>query len=263
MDIYFGVDGTGPSDDDEYIAAFAQSHVQRIWKEWHTPTAGYIRGPSLTGSETKGLMEKGFVWINEKLKLNPIPEGSKRQNRIFLSGYSRGGAAVIALAHKLKDAGIDVHALLLFDAVDRSSLSNTEKIPANVSACYHARRDPKAGSRESFGNCGTKWEATVAYTEKYFYCTHGGVGGTPWKENGKSGKIEEMSNAQKAGAIIISPISTPIWNEHDFTNVTVEQDKAGSEASWKWMSQNLRLARASKEAEGVGSFGTMGKVRHY
>ncbi|WP_342077290.1 hypothetical protein [Yoonia sp. SS1-5] len=259
MDIFYGVDGTGPDDNNTYATDFSSSHVRTLWKNWHTPAAGYIRGPSLAGTETADRMWKGLSWVKEQWEQAQKNANPAKPNRIFLSGYSRGGAAVIALAYHLDKADIPVHAMLLFDAVDRSPLLFTDTIPKNVAACYHALRDPKAGSRESFGNCGRKHAASVAYTEKHFYCTHGGVGGCPWKENGKSGKIEEMDNSTKAAAIVL--MGQPAANIHDFTNVTVAQDQQGSQASWTWMSQNLTVARASREAEGIAPFGIYGKTR--
>jgi len=262
MDIFFGVDGTGPDDNVTYSADFENSHVRTMWKTWHTTSKGYIRGPSLAGSETAALRDKGLIWIKDELAKHKIAAGSGDQNRVFLAGYSRGGAAVISLSYKLMEAGIPVHAMMLFDAVDRSSIGNTDTIPFNVGMCFHALRDPKAGSRESFGNCGRKWNPAVAYTEKTFFCTHGGVGGTPWKKNGKSGKIEELETKHKVAATLLGGYAgKKLADEHDFTNVTVEQDKQGSAASWTWMEQKLKLARASKEADGICSFGTLGKTR--
>ena len=262
MDIFYGIDGTGADNNDQYAKDFENSHVRKMWKKWHTPIAGYIRGPSLAGTATADRMWEGLSWIKAKWEVQSKLATPAKPTRVFLAGYSRGGAASVALAYHLEKADIPVHAMFLFDAVDRSPLLFTDTIPGNVSACYHALRDPRAGSRESFGNCGRSAKASVAYTEKTFFCTHGGVGGTPWKTNGKSGKIEELDTSDKVVATVLGGYAgKKMADEHDFTNVTVAQDEQGSQASWFWMSKNLTIARASKEAEGIGTFGIDGKTR--
>lgn len=66
---------------------------------------------------------------------------------IFLAGHSRGGCAVIYIAQKLKEKGIKVKAMFLFDAVARTHKGvpilgdDFEEIPDNVRVCYHALRD--------------------------------------------------------------------------------------------------------------------------
>ncbi len=262
MDIFYGIDGTGDDNNDQYAADFENSHVRTMWKKWHTPIAGYLRGPSLAGTETADRMWEGLSWVKAKWETYEKQATPAKPTRIFLAGYSRGGAATVALAYHLNKADIPVHAMFLFDAVDRSPLFFTDTIPENVSACYHALRHEDAGSRESFGNCGRKHAAAVAYTEEHFMCTHGGVGGTPWDKNGKSGKIEELETSHKVVATILGGYGgKKLADEHDFTNIDVEQDKKGSQASWAWMSKKLSLARASKEADGIAPFGIYGKTR--
>ena len=62
---------------------------------------------------------------------------------LFLAGHSRGGAAVLFAARALKDEGVTVDAMFLFDAVRRviNSTTDAEVVPANVKRCYHAMRD--------------------------------------------------------------------------------------------------------------------------
>lgn len=271
MDIFLGVDGTGPINDDTYAKDFASSHVRRMWKEWHSPEKLYRRGPSGEGMATDAIAYLAHNWVREKWTEHQKVATQASPTRVFLSGYSRGGAIVIDVANRLNYFKIPVHAMFLFDAVDRSGLRFVDKIPTNVTACYHAVRSKAAGSREIFGNCGRAAPASVAYTEKGFFCTHGGVGGTPWAENGKSGKIEELNGFQKGLATVFAlaknsqPTMTGLAmmeaDAMDYTNVTVEHDKSGSEESWDWMSCNLLQARASCEAAGISSFGVNGKTR--
>lgn len=258
MDIYFGIDGTGPSNNDEYRTDFTNSFVRKIWSTWAAGNAGYLRGPSLLGSETAGLAGEGTRWIVNRVR---DLEKTKQPTRLFLSGYSRGGAAIVEVANQLKSQGIKVHCMMLFDAVDRSNLGSTDVIPSNVTLAYHAMRDPKAASREIFGNCATRAAGGVAYTSKTFFCTHGAMGGTPWTTAGEHGRIREVDGSQRTGAravagavgrVIGGPLFGPMGERLGQagadvvieTNVTLEQERAGSAAVWKWMSDNLTLARS-------------------
>lgn len=261
MDIILGIDGTGPSSDTEYRTAFKNSHVNTMVNGWHTPARHYMRGPTWHGFSTETLALSGVKWVTQTYNLLTALHKDQAKfvptkPRVFLTGFSRGAAAVTFICHRLQTKGIDVHALLLFDAVDRSTMEDTAVIPANVQMAYHARRDPKAGSREMFGNCALKAKNKGGYEEAFFLCTHGGVGGTPWKENGKSGKIEEMSTGQKVGATLAGGLAGKLWaDQNDFTNVDVKQDAIGAKASGAWMNKKLTAARASGLTQKVGSIG--------
>lgn len=102
---------------------------------------------------------------------------------VNLIGHSRGGLAVIEVARRLRDfnPSIAVNFLGLFDAVDRYLYFDGDSIPANVKYAYHAIRDPKVGSRSSFGNTGTSVEnhGATLYVPKIFKATHGALGGDP------------------------------------------------------------------------------------
>ena len=66
---------------------------------------------------------------------------ASRETRIFLAGYSRGGAAVTEVAHYLRDMALDVEAMFLFDPVKREGgLPNAGTIPRNVKNCYKILR---------------------------------------------------------------------------------------------------------------------------
>ena len=58
---------------------------------------------------------------------------------IFLGGYSRGGAAAIVVALKVKPR--IVKGMFLFDAVDRAMVVTPPRISGNVQNVYHAIRD--------------------------------------------------------------------------------------------------------------------------
>lgn len=265
MDFYLGIDGTGPSNNDEYRREFTTSFVQKIYKTWPANQAFYICGPSLSGGETMNLVDTGTRQVTGMLK---EIKARNAPYRVFLAGYSRGGAAATETANRLKSLNIKVHCLLLFDAVDRSNLANADEVPSNVVMCYHARRDRAAGSRESFGNCATRAATGVAYTEKSFFGTHGAIGGTPWSVAGASGKIEELSSGHKISAVGMGFIvggaagamqAKRAADNHDFTNVTLAQEKTAAAAVWDWMSGNLNLAKSPAMAGGDMPLGAAGK----
>jgi hypothetical protein len=94
----------------------------------------YERGPSLDGYRTFDKAEAFFKKIRSNPRLGREP--------LFLAGHSRGGAAVIRIAQLLKPNNIEVKAMFLFDAVDRTlSGTKVQLIPSNVRSCYHAMRD--------------------------------------------------------------------------------------------------------------------------
>jgi len=269
VDIFLGIDGTGPDSDATYEKAFAQSHVRKLWAQWHTPCRKYDRGPTMLGTESETLAARGTLWVHEQYtrQIALARKGdlaASARPRVFLSGYSRGGAAVVEAAHTLSRLKIPVHCMLLFDAVDRSFLENTDVVPANVTIAYHAMRDPAAGSREMFGSCATRHARKSAMVRQHFFCTHGGVGGCPWPKNGKSGKIEEMTTAEKAKLVGAGAVfglgfgaaaAKAYADRNDFTNVTAAQDKAGAASSWAWMTKNLKTALASGLDHKIGSVG--------
>jgi len=100
---------------------------------------------------------------------------------LVLVGHSRGGAGCVELARRLQQDSVRVHFMGLYDAVDRTMSSDVaaENVPANVVTLYHAMRDPRVGSRTSFGNCAKQVSSQTKYEWKYFWGTHGAVGGSP------------------------------------------------------------------------------------
>lgn len=120
------IDGTGSDNDYIYAKEMTNGFCAQLQRKTNTPH--YLRGPDLLGRKTEDIAET---------MLSRIQPG-----KIFLAGHSRGGAAVIWIANKLKAQGKTVDAMFLYDAVDCTVfLSGVDKIPSNVRACYHARRD--------------------------------------------------------------------------------------------------------------------------
>jgi hypothetical protein len=109
----------------------------------------------------------------------------------MLAGYSRGGCAAI-IARRLKDLGIEVHSLFLFDAVDMqtSELHLSQIISDNVRMVAHARsaqnlrfwiRNP-VKPRFYFYNTGRYLAGSGSYERKSFVGSHGALGGVPWPD---------------------------------------------------------------------------------
>lgn len=188
MIIFAGIDGTGPADDQEYQQGMTGSCINQLYRKEVVPfdMTFYHRGPSLLGMETRTYAEIAHAWVLERWQ-------SGAAKAIFLGGYSRGAAAVIEVAYWLDQRGIPVECLILFDAVDRSIPGpgggvghpwSNRKIAANVKQTIHPMRNIiTTGSRLSFGRCGDKQEnAAMPHAREYFFATHGGAGGVPWKQ---------------------------------------------------------------------------------
>lgn len=102
---------------------------------------------------------------------------------VFVFGYSRGGFIAMCFCEYLRQLGIEVRYLGLFDAVDRDMSMDlpysVSVVPANVQVCRHAIRDPKIGSRPWFGNTGTQMDSRRDWQLAKFPGTHAAMGGFP------------------------------------------------------------------------------------
>src|SRR5690348_13406984 len=104
----FIVDGTGDPDNRTYANDFRHSFCHQLHERTrHTST--YARGPTLLGFET--------TTIAAQVATNILMLAGTE--RVFLCGYSRGGAAVLTAAWNVRPRPI--HAMFLFDAVDRAT----------------------------------------------------------------------------------------------------------------------------------------------
>jgi hypothetical protein len=188
--IMITVDGTGPLLNSSYDAAMKYSFCNQIKAQMHG-AAHYYRGPAGVT-----VLTVGRTWAG----LRDILKSGERQ--IFLSGYSRGGAAVVELAHYLRDMNMTVEAMFLFDPVRRDyCLPNAYTIPRNVGKCYKIMRsltgykgnvaavlkwdkeiwgiDPY--QRGWMGNCATHLESNRTVLQQAVVDgSHGSAGGAPW-----------------------------------------------------------------------------------
>ncbi|MBL8181579.1 MAG: LysM peptidoglycan-binding domain-containing protein [Blastocatellia bacterium] len=238
MIIFAGVDGTSaetgtaelPGD---YQRSFHQSFVNRLQRNELVDfdDTWYLRGPYTSGLDTAERARACFNWVKASFKHN----GAKA---VFLGGYSRGAAAVIEVAKWLKvEENIPVECLVLFDAVDRTNtlgdpyFRNT-RIVDTVRKVIHPRRNQiSTHSRLTFGSCGGTLEDPSKTVEfyKYFFATHGGLGGVPW--------------TKAAHPTTGLPLPT-IWEfgEPFPTYVTPARDQAGAMDVWSWTKPHVAYA---------------------
>ncbi|MGE3630421.1 MAG: DUF2235 domain-containing protein [Sandaracinaceae bacterium] len=184
------IDGTGELSDQQYQVDFRHSFVHYIFTHSQAGEKHYSRGPAATladaylGSDTLPLVSEGYSFVSLAYS-----EG----DRVLLTGYSRGAAAVVAVAERLGPRQIPVAGLVLFDCVDRCPLIDTMSIPRNVEEVVHVSRDPRTQSRESFSNSGLLGSPPTIYNgerirhegdegrQRRFFGTHGAMGGVFWR----------------------------------------------------------------------------------
>jgi len=215
----FGIDGTGPVSNSTYGRDFANSHVKKLC----SGKDEYARGPIGPGGGMPEGIAAGMGAIKAKMLTDPDAP-------ILLTGYSRGGLGAVVIAKKLKKEEIPVKAMLLFDCVDRHLAYDGSVIPNNVEFVHHVMRNPAARSRMSFGNDGTKSNPPTVYTSKKYMCTHGAMGGTPWKPKPGQSRTEYIDEG--FGEAYISTGSV-IRSAFYRTNITFAQDELASQQVWR------------------------------
>lgn len=200
MLIFGGVDGTSIEDDRGYEVVFKDSNVHRLFLNWSHGPADYRRGPNVLDDREDISTRHQAEMIRDHVVAHwgAYRRGPVHGKAVFLAGYSRGGAAVIEVCKWLKDRGIPVECLILFDPVDRTpgvgDIFYDTPITDNVRNVIHVVRDPSAKSRESFGNCGKQrqnWEKTKGPGPIPFFGTHASIGGTLWPDPPDGGFINE------------------------------------------------------------------------
>lgn len=212
-------------------------------------------------TKSKDIVAQALRWI-----LFNVEKSKKSPAKIYLAGFSRGGAAAIVICHKLKELNIPVSGLYLFDAVDRfSSLSDQRCriVPSNVLTAFHAIRCRSSRSRLSFGNCGLSAEDMPTYKPVPFKTTHGGVGGWLNGENRvMSGTGSEdylnliatntarLTFGPAAGLLAGAALSNIIRDDgviHEKgeplpTTLSPEQEAKGSAQVWKYMYECIQYS---------------------
>jgi len=133
-----GIEGTGSQGWEQYD--LCRTFVRRVLHQSTLSPKYYLIGPGNDGLD-------GWRIINAAwLKVMHGYEGP-----LVLVGYSRGAAYCMDVARTWGKNGGRCDVLVLFDAVARQADQDLpEKVPGNVTTCYHAYRDPRAGSRKFF-----------------------------------------------------------------------------------------------------------------
>jgi hypothetical protein len=290
--VLISIDGSGPDDDAEYRRAFAHSFLSQIDAQTTQAHHLHYRGPNLSGGHLLSLDEVA----RQVRSLYDSETAGDRAPQVFLAGYSRGAAAMVHVAYLLQPMGIDVDALFLFDAVDRSidigdslPTGNVDVVPRNVYATYHARRHPAAHSRDSFSNTALRAEVADTYHQAFFLTTHGGMGGTPWGyaglERGRHSLGDEYTGwgttptrrewIRRHGVLVEhgylgggdeeALAATLMGVPSDgYTSLTMEQEEAGAAECARWMWRHLhshQVLRAGSEPRLMPNRGHFGEER--
>lgn len=167
-----------------------KSFTYRFFQDFGGKNKKYWPGPSVDGAGIAGsgcngdgvqTISRGvYRWLSGQIKSVTAP-------LIVLVGHSRGGWVALDVAQRLKNDGMPVYFMALYDAVDMTYFAGHATVSNNVKFVYHAVRHPNTGSRRStdlgrltnWGNTGRKHKSPTVYVEKMFSATHGALGGAP------------------------------------------------------------------------------------
>lgn len=130
---------------------------------------GYMNGYSYTSSYVTRLPVRVTPQMLSKQPFN------HSQVRIVLAGHSRGGLVVTTLARMLSPVA-QVYFMGLYDSVDRQPCLYGAVVE-NTRYVFHARRHPDVHSRGFFSNTSTQYKSEY-HEERFFYTSHGGIGGS-------------------------------------------------------------------------------------
>lgn len=131
--------------------------------------------------------------------------------------------ATKAIVSTARPRSVSRFAAPMAHARDRSLAINSTEVPINVKHLVYARRDPRASSRNSFGNCGTIRYPGTKVSMRSFWGTHGALGGVPWKA--------------PPGAKATDFISESL--ELTGSKVSYVQDLRCAQEVWTWVSPQL------------------------
>ena len=202
-----GIEGTGSQEWDNYN--LRRTFVRKVLEQSRERNKFYFIGPNNEGSDGDAII-KG-AW-------KQLYVGGMIDSRIILVGYSRGAAYCMKLAEMWQKAWGDakpIEVLVMFDAVARNKYSDSyalgayawsqgwtevdipADVPASVTTCLHATRNPMAGSRAGFGNVGLSvQDRRKTYMKiRQFMGSHGALGGTSFDAQAQ----EDVGSLDKKG----------------------------------------------------------------
>lgn len=221
MAIIFGIDGVRVVSRQGRSDTHRNSFVRRIVENSSAVSQErrYLIGPSGTTGGLDEAIENGYRFVRSRFR------AAQGDSPVLLTGFGRGAAGVILLAHRLERRNVPIKAMLLFDAVDKFSSSSVSSIPKTVKSVLHMRRHPDTKSMLSLVSVGKRSSSSTIYEEKLFRCTHAAMGGMPWVYDvGESPNdlIDENSDTPERGNV--ATISR--------TTVTFAQDERLSKEVW-------------------------------
>lgn len=201
MYVLVAVDGTLSAT--EYNTGLNRSYVRQFHDRFAGAGKRFFEGPGegpwnlggVMGTDVDNIERDAWNYLTGALRRH----GDTQATRIVLVGHSRGGHIVKALARRLTRLRVgdltpafrapgsrntnppyQVWFLGLYDAVDMSwNSGDTSSIPENVVYYAHALRSPDLGSRDSWGNTGWANLCSDRHRTRYFFATHGALGGAP------------------------------------------------------------------------------------
>jgi hypothetical protein len=141
------IDGTGPYNGNQYERDFEFSFLHQLYKQLKDARSVYFAGPGTLGLTTRTRANKGYDALRTQRAANP-------RCKLFIAGYSRGGAAAMELAkmcaygsdERLNDPRIiperlPIEALFLLDPVSKDLYCSGGGIPNVVKTAYCMYRD--------------------------------------------------------------------------------------------------------------------------
>lgn len=229
----------------------SNSHVHRFYRNFGRALGTtdcsplYLNGPNdvSNGSDTPSIKEIATRHIRNCIKWYFGKEQEKAKShdfcRIVLIGHSRGGGISIDLAKELKNSGIQVYFMGLFDAVDWSSYISGGTV-TNVKYAYHALRG-LSYSRSYFGNVGIS--GTI---RQRFNTSHGGVGGDVVTDpKFTNGWFDDRACTIQTRVTGIYPVYAGTYfittEKSDDTSKRVAQCKSESLAAYNWIANRARV----------------------
>ena len=140
------IDGTGPYDGEQYHRDFEFSFLHQIAKSLGHTRSAYFEGPGTLGLTTLSKANAALQALHTRREQN-------RSCKLFIAGYSRGGAAAMELAkmaayyspdpddYGIPTETIPIEAIFLLDPVSKDFLCSGGGITSNVKKTYVMYRD--------------------------------------------------------------------------------------------------------------------------
>ncbi len=213
------IDGSGEFSDKNYKRIMLDSFCCRMEKEF---AGKYHRGPVTVGTDTYFIADH----VYDAIRADPM--FGKRP--LFLAGHSRGGAGVIYIAQRLKDDGVFVDGMFLFDAVDRTiTTKNVQTVPRNVRLIFHARRDTSLATYFEWGANDARqkfWVCQNAHQEDWaFACA---------AELQTATKYQRLDDAMKVRMRAITIVKSPEGSGINFGNCGLGLNPACTVEEVRW-----------------------------